>query len=621
MKRTPAHFALALALSFVAPPILAQTTPAPSSTDDTAMAAQKAAFMGMPEASRKAAQEALVWLGLYVGVNDGDFGKPTRDAIRAFQASLKAPADGTLSTPELKALLAAAQKAREAAGFQIVNDPKTGSKIGTPLKLLRALPGARLDFAANADADLGALYGRLSAATPSRKIAYKEIKPDAFFIVSGQDGPVKFYTRFDKNPTASPPIRGFTFVYPASRAATLDRIAIAIANSFEPFPESAAAPKASASAATNPTAPLASSAGPPPAVPQPGATAPIRQAQAPTTRKGGGDSGGSSRAPANGGSGGVHGGGFHGGGWHGGGWTKGGGWAGPAIVGGLAAGALAGGAYYGGYGYGGCQYAPIYDAYGNYLGQQPVNGCYDHSEGGGAAANQGKPRPTAAPAAREPPAAKEAPTPLQPPLAIEPNPILPEFPWPPPKASASYVLPEELFPPDNTTGRVVKRIIFALEQNGYVERSFFRTQVGGTAMVTRLERVNEDGSSYSGEGRWPASPSTDGLDTTRSLIDILRGLFFVDRGHYRVIVFILQEPSFAQSTQKISEGEARALLYTGTNVLPPEISARPYGESRCTVLIYEFASDGAQVQLVESHLTGRDHLQRAGVLSLLQSSK
>jgi hypothetical protein len=77
--------------------------------------------------------------------------------------------------------------------------------------------------------------------------------------------------------------------------------------------------------------------------------------------------------------GGFHGGGFHGGGgWHGGGW-HGGGWGGPALVGGLAAGALLAAPYaYGGYGYGygGCQaYAPIYDAYGNYLGQQRVNGC------------------------------------------------------------------------------------------------------------------------------------------------------------------------------------------------------------------------------------------------------
>jgi Putative peptidoglycan binding domain len=267
MKRPPAGLVFALALGLLSPFASAQTpAPAPSA-DDAAMAAQKAAFLALPKATRQALQEALVWLGLYVGVNDGDFGKHTRDAILAFQASVKAPADGTLSPPLLKALLAAAQKAREAAGFQAVSDPKTGSRIGAPLKLLGALPGARLDFASNADADLGALYTRLSAATLARKIAYKAIKPDAFFVVSGQDGPVKFYTRFDKNPATSPPIRGFTFAYPASQTAYLDRIAIAIANSFEPFPEAAGAP------ATNAAAPTASNPAPTPPVPQPAATA------------------------------------------------------------------------------------------------------------------------------------------------------------------------------------------------------------------------------------------------------------------------------------------------------------------------------------------------------------
>jgi peptidoglycan hydrolase-like protein with peptidoglycan-binding domain len=268
MKRAPAGLVFALSLEFLSPIASAQTPPAAPSAEDAAMAAQKVAFLALPEATRKAAQEALVWLGLYVGVNDGDFGKRTRDAILAFQTSLKAPADGTLSAPELKALLAAAQKAREAAGFQIVSDPKTGAKIGAPLKLLATLPGARLDFAASADADLSALYARLSTATPVRKIAYKAIKPDGFFVVSGQDGPGKFYTRFDKSPNASPPIRGFTFAYPPSQTATLDRIAIAIANSFEPFPEAAGAPPASG--AINAAAPPAP---PPPAIPQPTATA------------------------------------------------------------------------------------------------------------------------------------------------------------------------------------------------------------------------------------------------------------------------------------------------------------------------------------------------------------
>jgi peptidoglycan hydrolase-like protein with peptidoglycan-binding domain len=266
MKRSPSRLLFAVVLGLLPPLASAQAqTPAAPSADDAAIAAQKAAFLALPEATRKAVQEALVWLGLYVGVNDGDFGKHTRDSILAFQASVKAPVDGTLSAPELKALLATAQKAREAAGFQVVSDPKTGAKIGAPLKLLSALPGARLDFASNADADLGALYTRLSAATPARKIAYKAIKPDVFFVVSGQDGPLKFYTRFDKNPNAAPPLRGFTFAYPVSQSAPLDRVAIAIANSFAPFPDSVGGPIANAAA------PSASSPAPP--VPQPAATA------------------------------------------------------------------------------------------------------------------------------------------------------------------------------------------------------------------------------------------------------------------------------------------------------------------------------------------------------------
>jgi hypothetical protein len=262
MRQTVDRVAFALVFGLFSPLASAQTpmSPASPSADDAAMAARKAAFLALPESTRKAVQEALVWLGLYVGVNDGEFGKRTHDAILGFQGSIKAPGDGALSPPVLNALLATAQRAREAVGFQGVSDPKTGAKIGAPLKLLNAHGGARLDFASNADADLGALYARLSTATPSRKIAYKAIKPDAFFVVSGQEGPVKFYTRFDKNPAATPPIRGFTFAYPAAQTAILDRVAIAIANSFDPFPGAAAAPPAPSAAA-------------PPAAPSPAATA------------------------------------------------------------------------------------------------------------------------------------------------------------------------------------------------------------------------------------------------------------------------------------------------------------------------------------------------------------
>ncbi len=167
-------------------------------------------------ATRKAAQDALVWLGLYNGASDGDFGKRTRDAIVAFQLGQKSAGDGVLSPGQLQALLAAAQKARAAVGFQTIADPKSGARIGAPTKLMAERNGPKLDFATSADPDLAALYARLGAESPTRKVAYKAIKPNAFFVVSGQDGAQKFYSRFEKNDAANPPIRGFTFAYPAA---------------------------------------------------------------------------------------------------------------------------------------------------------------------------------------------------------------------------------------------------------------------------------------------------------------------------------------------------------------------------------------------------------------------
>ena len=176
-----------------------------------------------------------------------------------------------MSPDQLKALIAAAANARDAVGFKVISDPKTGAKVGAPAKLLGPRGGTKLDFASSPDPDLGALFARLSAATPTRKVAYKAMKPDEFFVVSGQEGPQNFYTRFEKNEAANPPIRGFTFAYPATQAAELERIAIAIANSFEAFPapggpakapgvSAAAAPQAPGSSAIPPAASLAPSA-------------------------------------------------------------------------------------------------------------------------------------------------------------------------------------------------------------------------------------------------------------------------------------------------------------------------------------------------------------------------
>lgn len=190
---------------------------------------------------------------------------------------------------------------------------------------------------------------------------------------------------------------------------------------------------------------------------------------------------------------------------------------------------------------------------------------------------------------------------------------MPEFPWPPPAASASYVLPDRLFDGYRTLGDVTNAILGALEQNGYVERSFFRTDPGGVALVTRLERINDDGSPS--VERWPAGGQRQ--DSTRSLLDFLQGLFFVDPGHYRVIVFVLQDVPFSQSAENVTAEQAHAWLTSGLNVLSPQIAQRPFAGGHVTVLIYEFASDGSKVQVVTSQLTGKQHLEKAGLLTVL----
>ncbi len=193
---------------------------------------------------------------------------------------------------------------------------------------------------------------------------------------------------------------------------------------------------------------------------------------------------------------------------------------------------------------------------------------------------------------------------------------VPFFPWPPPAPSARYVFPQDTFQRYPTVGEVSSAILLALERSGYVDRSFFQTEPGGVALVTRLERIGGDGSPAPEEERWPA-----GFDNSPSgFIDFVRGLFYAKPGHYRVIVFVLQEKSFTSTEQKATGKDADTWLAEGANKLPPWLASRPFGkDSTCTALIYEFASDGTAVKGVVSNLTGKQHLQKAGLLAAIEA--
>ncbi|MGO8953262.1 MAG: hypothetical protein ACLPWS_02290 [Rhodomicrobium sp.] len=193
---------------------------------------------------------------------------------------------------------------------------------------------------------------------------------------------------------------------------------------------------------------------------------------------------------------------------------------------------------------------------------------------------------------------------------------LPDFPWPPPAASTAYVIPASVFTRYTTVGEVSAAILYALEDSGYVERSFFQTKPGGVAIVTRLERIVEDGSPAAGADRWP----TGFRDEPRGLADFLHGLFFVKTGHYRVIVFTLQDLPFKQGPEGLTGEAAKAWLKLGVNSIPRQMANRPHSkDSTCTVLIYEFESNGKAVKAIDaSSVPGKQHLEKAGLLAALR---
>lgn len=229
----------------------------------------RAAFDALPESERQALQDALIWTGFYNGVADGAFGRATFDAISAYQQSRRRAPSGVLNPAERGELQTIAQRGRNAAGFTILDDARTGARIGIPKASLperdaNASGGTRWQSAddkvtldtrtAPPDATLQSLYDRnLAIQAAGRVITYKVLRPN-FLVIAGETATGKFYTRFDSGVSG---IRGFSIGYDKALAPQVDRLVVAIANSFDPFPEKpiAATPPANVQPVTLPAPP------------------------------------------------------------------------------------------------------------------------------------------------------------------------------------------------------------------------------------------------------------------------------------------------------------------------------------------------------------------------------
>jgi hypothetical protein len=239
--------AVALALALLSAPPAGAQVQAPATNPQ--LAAAQASFESLPEAERKAIQTDLIWTGHFNGAASGSYGPLTFRAINALKAPSRGAPDGMLNPAERRALAQAAQAARDAAGFRLIADDKTGARIGIPAKILPkrdvSPSGSRwqsedgrvtLDTSATPPGEtLEAIFEKATAPTPNnpgRKITYKLLRPD-FFVVTGETPTGKFYRRLAAGPSG---LRGFSIGYDKALSGAIDKLVIAIATSFEPFP-------------------------------------------------------------------------------------------------------------------------------------------------------------------------------------------------------------------------------------------------------------------------------------------------------------------------------------------------------------------------------------------------
>ncbi|MCJ2007640.1 serine protease [Methylobacterium sp. J-092] len=242
---------LALALTLAAAASAAAQAPKPqpprppAAAPDPAFEAMRAGFEALPEAERKALQDALVWTGDYNSVVNGAFGRRTFEALSAARA--RTDAGDPLDPRSRAAILAAGEAARKAVRFTVQADPASGAVLGVPERMLpkrSAVPGGtrwqsadgRLTLESRSfpagGTDLDALFTRATAPLADRKVTYKLKRPD-FIVVTGETASGRSYMRYAAGPEG---IRGFAIGYEAAQAGEIDRLVIAIANSFVPFP-------------------------------------------------------------------------------------------------------------------------------------------------------------------------------------------------------------------------------------------------------------------------------------------------------------------------------------------------------------------------------------------------
>ncbi|MGI9508686.1 MAG: peptidoglycan-binding domain-containing protein [Geminicoccaceae bacterium] len=199
--------------------------------------------------SKRRVQEALVYLGGYDALIDGDFGPRTQEAVRVYQRTQSQQQTGDLTNEQETALLEEAAILRARYGVTMIKDPVAGYRISYPSGLLPNAeiiePGDRRfssadgqsellitsnDGGGDAASELGAIFEDLVA---SNDVAYSRKRDDSFVVAASiEEGRLTYDTAR---------LRGGRVIrarlsYPAALRDLWSPFAVIMFNTFETLP-------------------------------------------------------------------------------------------------------------------------------------------------------------------------------------------------------------------------------------------------------------------------------------------------------------------------------------------------------------------------------------------------
>lgn len=215
-------------------------------------AATVKAYEAVPPAERLAIQAGLALTNYYDGPPGGDFDDArTIDAVKAFQKAGNGKETGVLSTDERARLADAAQRHEQEVGFRLIDDAQTGARFGLPEKLVSLLGvtrtgsswisghgQVRIETFRVWQGGLAALFDQEKRTPRGRSANYSKLYPDSF-VITGTQGLKNFVVRVQASGNE---LRGITVSYDQATEGIMAGVAVAVANSFDGFPDRNAAP-------------------------------------------------------------------------------------------------------------------------------------------------------------------------------------------------------------------------------------------------------------------------------------------------------------------------------------------------------------------------------------------